>query len=187
MLGIIRDSTSKMDHLITDILALSQVGRKKISISAFDMTSLVQSIYTEQATPAAASRLDFKVSALPNALCDRNLMQQVWVNLISNAIKYTAPREKGIIQINGSVADGFCTYAIRDNGVGFNPQYTEKLFGIFQRLHRAEDFEGTGVGLAIVARIINRHGGRVWAEGQVDAGATFYFSIPEVEAYDGIS
>jgi light-regulated signal transduction histidine kinase (bacteriophytochrome) len=106
----------------------------------------------------------------------------VWANLISNAIKYTLPKEECIIEINGMVKDGLCTYWIKDSGVGFNPNYTDKLFGLFQRLHKAGEFEGTGVGLATVQRIIHRHGGRVWGEGQVGAGATFYFSLLERQA-----
>ena len=121
----------------------------------------------------------FKVSDLPNASGDPTLIRQVWTNLISNAIKYTMPKAECVIEIDGWKKDGFCTYSIKDNGVGFNPRYTDKLFGLFQRLHKAGDFEGTGVGLAIVQRIIHRHGGQTWGEGQVGTGATFYFTIPE--------
>ena len=105
-------------------------------------------------------------------------MRQVWSNLISNAIKYTLPKEERRIEIGSRVENGMNIYYIKDTGVGFNPDYTHKLFGLFQRLHKAEEFEGTGVGLAIVQRIIHRHGGRVWAEGKVNAGATFWFSLP---------
>ena len=179
LLGVVRNSTSRMDQLITDILALSRVGRSELRYSPIDMTTLVNSIYHEIATPAVLEKFEFKVSELPRASGDPTLMRQVWANLISNAIKYTLPKEKCVIEISGSYKDGLCTYIIKDNGVGFNPKYTDKLFGLFQRLHKASEFEGTGVGLAIVQRIIHRHGGEVWGEGQIGAGATFSFTIPE--------
>ncbi len=179
LLGVVRDSTSKMDTLITDLLALSRVSRSELRYSPIDMTTLVNSIYHELATPEVLEKFVFSVSDLPYASGDPTLMRQVWVNLISNAIKYTLPKAECVIEISGSAKDGLCTYTIKDNGVGFNPKYTDKLFGLFQRLHRSAEFEGSGVGLAIVQRIIHRHGGQVWGEGQIGAGATFYFTIPE--------
>jgi light-regulated signal transduction histidine kinase (bacteriophytochrome) len=179
LLGVVRDSTKTMDHLITDLLTLSRVGRSELNYSTVDMTSMVNIIYHELATPEVLKKFEFGVSSLPSVPGDQTLIRQVWVNLISNAIKYTMPKEKGVIEITGSSKDGFCTYTIKDNGVGFNPDFTNKLFGLFQRLHKARDFEGTGVGLAIVQRIITRHGGRVSGEGKVGSGATFTFSIPE--------
>ena len=179
LLGVVRENTHKMDHLITDLLALSRVGRSELAFSVIDMTSMANSIFHELATPEVLEKFTFSVSQLPYARADPTLIRQVWANLLSNAIKYTLPKEKGIIEINGGEEDGLCTYIIKDNGVGFNPKYTDKLFGLFQRLHKAGEFEGTGVGLAIVQRIVHRHGGQIWGEAQLGAGATFYFTIPE--------
>jgi light-regulated signal transduction histidine kinase (bacteriophytochrome) len=179
LLGIIRTSTNKMDHLITDILALSRVSRNQLNFLPIDMTALVNSVFDEIVSPEALERVAFKVSDLPELKGDPILIRQVWTNLISNAIKYSQPEENPTIEINGVVKDGNCTYSIRDNGVGFNPKYSDKLFGLFQRLHKESEFEGTGVGLAIVQRIVHRHGGQVWAEGEVGKGATFYFTIPQ--------
>ncbi len=178
LLSIIRRNTAKMDHLITDLLALSRVSRSQLNHSPIDMTALVNSIYHEIATPDVLQKFVFSASDLPWVSGDPTLLRQVWTNLISNAIKYTLPREECRIDIRGSKKDGLCTYSICDNGVGFNPQYTDKLFGLFQRLHKESEFAGTGVGLAIVHRIVHRHGGQVWAEGEVGKGATFYFTIP---------
>ena len=182
LLGVVRDSTKQMDHLITDLLALSRVSRSELRCSAIDMTALVHSVYNELATPELKEKFEFRAANLPCADGDPTLMRQVWANLISNAIKYTLPKAEYSIEINGSQNDGFNTYSIKDNGVGFNPKYTQKLFGLFQRLHKSGEFEGTGVGLAIVQRIIQRHGGQVWGEGQIGLGATFYFTLPERQA-----
>jgi Cu+-exporting ATPase len=178
-LNIIRDNTSKMDHLITDLLALSRVSRSELKYSMLNMVEMVTTIFQELATPDILKKFTLKVSSLPSAEGDPTLIRQVWANLISNAIKYTLPKEEGVIEINGLLENGVCTYSIKDNGVGFNPKYADKLFGLFQRLHKAGEFEGTGVGLAIVQRIIYRHSGQVYGESQLGAGATFYFSIPE--------
>lgn len=179
LLGIIRSNTRKMDHLITDLLALSRVTRSQIHYAPIDMKTLAHSIYHEIAGPEVLAKFTLTVEDLPAAEGDPTLIRQVWTNLISNAVKYTLPKDQGEIHISGSEKDGLCTYAVQDNGVGFNPRYIDKLFGLFQRLHKESDFEGTGVGLAIVQRIVHRHGGQVWAEGQVDQGATFYFTLPQ--------
>ena len=178
LLNIIRTNTQKMDQLITDILALSRVSRTEMKLSRIDMTTLVNSIYHELASPEIQEKFVFSVSPLPDAFGDPTLIRQVWANLISNAIKYTLPKEERRIEIGGRVESDMNIYYIKDTGVGFNPDYTHKLFGLFQRLHKAEEFEGTGVGLAIVQRIVLRHGGKVWAEGKENEGATFWFSIP---------
>jgi light-regulated signal transduction histidine kinase (bacteriophytochrome) len=170
-----------MDHLITDLLALSRVGRSELKHSFIDMTSLVNSIYHELATPEVLKKFKFNLAELPPCMGDPILIRQMWTNLISNAIKYTLPKEQCVIEISGTQKDGLCTYYIQDSGVGFNPKYSDKLFGLFQRLHKADEFEGTGVGLAIVQRIIHRHGGQVWGEGRLGDGATFHFTIPEKE------
>jgi PAS domain S-box-containing protein len=184
VLNIIRTNTSKMDHLISDLLALSRVSRIELHLSLIDMGTLANSIYSELASPEIQEKFTFSistVSAIPVSYGDPTLLRQVWSNLLSNAIKYTLPKEERSIEVGGYVNEGMNVYYVKDNGVGFNPEYTHKLFGVFQRLHRADEFEGTGVGLAIVQRIIHRHGGLVWAEGKIGQGATFYFSIPVKE------
>jgi len=164
--------------LISDILELSRTGRTEMLVGEVDMGALAESIYHEIAAPEIIDAFDFSVSKLPNALADGSMMRRVWSNLISNAIKFTLPKERRSIKIAGRMEREVCVYSVRDTGVGFDPEYQQKLFGLFQRLHNVEDFEGTGVGLAIVQRIVHRHGGEVWAEGQQGQGATFYFSIP---------
>lgn len=182
LLGVIRQSTANMDRLITDLLALSRVSRSALRISRIDMTAMAQAVYQEIASPEVLEKFTFIVNDLPPAPGDPTLIRQVWVNLISNAIKYTLPRPECVIEISGWAKDGLCTYLVQDSGVGYNPQYQDKLFGLFQRLHKAGEFEGTGVGLAIVQRIIHRHGGQVWSESEVGKGAKFYFTLPEKEA-----
>ena len=179
LLNIIRSNTQKMDHLITDILELSRASRTEMKLSCIDMTTLVNSVYHELASPEIQEKFVFSVSALTDAFGDLTLIRQVWTNLISNAIKYTMPKEERRIEIVSHMENSMNVYSIKDTGVGYNPDYAHKLFGLFQRLHKVEEFEGTGVGLAIVQRIIFRHGGKVWAEGKLNEGATFWFSIPE--------
>jgi signal transduction histidine kinase len=179
LLNIIRTNTQKMDQLITDMLKLSRTSLTEMKLSRIDMTTLVNSIYREILSPEIQEKFVFSVSSLPDIFGDPALIRQVWTNLISNAIKYTLPKEERRIEIGGGVENSVNIYYIKDTGVGFNPDYTHKLFDLFQRLHKAEEFEGTGVGLAIVQRIILRHGGKVWAEGKVNEGATFYFSLPK--------
>lgn len=183
LIHVIRASTEKMDHLITDILELSRVNRAQMKFVRMDMTSLVRSVYNEIANEEIQSKYHFEVADLPEACADPILMHQVWLNLISNSIKYAQTRSEPEIQIRGTMENGLCNYTIQDNGVGFNPKYKDKLFNLFQRLHRDGEFEGTGVGLAIVQRAIQRHNGRVWAESTLNTGAEFGFSIPyrEVE------
>lgn len=184
LLNVIRINTQKMDQLITDILGLSRVRRTEMRLSRIDMNALVNTVYREIASPEIQQKFVFSVEPLPEVFGDPTLIRQVWINLISNAIKYTLPREERRIEIGGRTEGGMNIYCIKDTGVGFNPDYTHKLFGLFQRLHRADEFEGTGVGLAIVQRVIMRHGGKVWAEGKVNEGATFWFSIPIREERD---
>jgi len=178
MLNLIRSNTQKMDQLITDLLALSRVTRSELNFSGIDMTQMAFSMFKETAATDVPDKISIKVDQLPEAYADPTYMRQVWANLIANAIKFSSKMKKTIIEICGHTEDGFNVYYIKDNGVGFNPEYAHKLFGVFQRLHKSDDFEGTGVGLAIVHRIINRHGGKVWAEGEEGKGATFYFSLP---------
>lgn len=183
----VRANAQKMDQLITDLLALSRATRAELKRTTIDMTAMACAVYHELAPIETRSPITFSFEPLPEARCDSALTRLVWINLISNAIKFTQPRTERRIEIGGYTQDNQNIYYVRDNGVGFNPGYARKLFGVFQRLHKAEEFEGTGVGLAIVQRIVHRHGGKTWAEGRLGQGATFYFSIPRSEINTGQS
>jgi len=175
---VIRDNTRMMGQLIEDLLALSRLGRKELSKSRLDMHALIADVWKELQAASPDREMLLTVQDLKRGRGDRSLIRQVWTNLLANAVKFTRGRDVASIEA-GSRTDGDeVVYYIRDNGVGFDMQDCDKLFGVFQRLHRVEDFEGTGVGLAIVQRIVHRHGGRVWAEGKVNEGATFYFTLP---------
>ncbi len=176
--AVIRGQTRRMGELIDDLLTFSRLGRAEMRISAIDMEDLANSVFHEVTTPEVRERIDFQLESLPPVVGDPALIRQVWTNLLSNAVKFSAKRTQAVIEVgcNQEVADNI--YFVRDNGAGFEMQYADKLFGVFQRLHSEREFEGTGVGLAIVQRIIHRHGGRVWAESEVDRGAIFYFTLP---------
>jgi PAS domain S-box-containing protein len=176
--SVIMENSQKMGHLIDELLAFSRLGRADMQMSSIDMIILVNSIFIELTEPQSRKRINFNVGEISNSNADTTLLRQVWVNLISNAIKYSSKKEKAEIYVSCKKENNQCIYCIKDNGVGFDMRYENKLFGVFQRLHPIKDFEGTGVGLAIVQRIINRHGGKVWAEGEVNNGASFYFSLP---------
>lgn len=175
---VISSSATKMGELIDDLLSFSRIGRSDLNPSVIDMNKLVVMNFGGITSPTERERIKFKVSKLQKSYGDVKLISQVWINLISNAIKYSSKNKVSEIQIGSGVSDKMVTYFIKDNGVGFDMQYSHKLFGVFQRLHSESEFEGNGVGLAIVQRIILKHGGKVWAEGEVDNGATFYFSLP---------
>lgn len=179
LLSVVRTNTKKMDELISDLLELSRTGRTEMRLTQVDMTDTAGTVYNEIASPEIRKKFDFRLSSLPSAEADYQFIRRVWSNLISNAIKYTLPAEKRIIEVTGYDDSGFHIYSVRDTGVGFNQKYLGKLFKLFQRLHKADEFEGTGVGLAIVQRIISRHGGSVWAEGKEGVGAVFCFSLPK--------
>jgi light-regulated signal transduction histidine kinase (bacteriophytochrome) len=178
LLGIVRENVQKMDKLITDLLSLSRVSRTEISLSRIDMAGMANSMFHEVIGNENAEKVAITIGPLPEIYADTTLMRQVWQNLIGNALKYSKPKEKQIIEIYGSTENGVNTYCIKDNGVGFNPGYKLKIFDTFQRLHKANEFEGTGIGLSIVHRIITRHGGNVWADSIEGEGATFCFSLP---------
>jgi PAS domain S-box-containing protein len=179
----IADSANKMGILIDDLLSFSRMGRNEMSKSQVDLEKLVQDVIQELRPESEGRDIQWKISPLPMVVCDRAMLRVIWVNLISNALKFTRPREVAQIEIGCERSDKIeAVIFIRDNGVGFDMQYADKLFGVFQRLHRQEDFEGTGIGLANVHRIISRHGGRIWAEGKIDQGATFYFSLPQLRS-----
>lgn len=178
ILGIVVKNAHKMGHLIDDLLNFSRVGRKEIVKTTFNMNGLVQGIWGELVAIEIDRNFEYTMGDLGVAFADSWLMRQVWLNLLSNAVKYTRRAPVAQIEINASVGEHETVYSIRDNGTGFNMEYKHTLFEVFQRLHRAQDFEGTGVGLAIVHRVITRHGGNVWAEGKEGEGAVFYFSLP---------
>ncbi len=180
LLDGILNNTKEMSLMISGMLALSRAGRSELTFVTIDMTGLASSIFKEIAGPDIQKEFIFSISPLPEAYGDQTLIRQVWSNILSNAIKYTLPKEERRIEIGNHRKDGMLIYYIRDSGVGFEAEYSNKLFGVFQRLHSAQEFEGTGVGLAIVKRIIQRHGGSVWAEGRINQGATIYFSLPEI-------
>ena len=177
-LGVIRDNTRLMGQLIDDLLAFSKLGRQALSATEVDMAALAREAF--DALPEAANSATPQpiMNTLPTAQGDRALLRQVWVNLLSNAAKYSSIRPSPRIEVTGQSDTAEHIYCVKDNGVGFDMKYYDKLFGVFQRLHSPKEFPGTGVGLAIVQRVIARHGGRVWAEGKVDEGAAFYFSLP---------
>jgi len=181
-LNIIGSNTKKMGQLIDDILALSRLGRQEIKRSEIDMDKLAKTVFKELKPAAHERKVEFNINKLPPSHGDQAMIRQVLINLLSNSIKFTRPKETGVIEIDGRSEGDENIYTIRDNGVGFDMKYVGKLFGVFQRLHSTEEFEGTGVGLAIVQHIIHRHGGRVWAEGKVGEGATFYFTLPKLSA-----
>ncbi len=179
LLAIVRQETGKMGHLIDDLLAFSKLSRKPVDVSAeVDMTRLAKDVAAELMREQKEDRVRLDIWPLPKVAGDRAMLRQVWVNLLSNALKYSGSKPKTEVLVTGEVSDGHAVYRVADNGVGFDMRYAGKLFGVFQRLHRADEFEGTGVGLAIVHRVVTRHGGSVRADGRVGEGATFYFTLP---------
>jgi PAS domain S-box-containing protein len=182
LLGIIRVNTRKMDQLIDDLLAFSRLGRQEVRVTDLDMQKLVQEVVEEFQDDLGSRTVQWDFQPLPATRADRSLMRQVWVNLLGNALKFTRSRNPAVIEVGCRPEADEDVYYVKDNGVGFDMKYAQKLFGVFQRLHREAEFEGTGVGLALVQRIVQRHGGRTWAEGQVNGGATFYFALPRPQA-----
>lgn len=175
----IRGAARRMAELIEDLLAFSRIGRSEVQKVGVDMLTLVMEALDDLRHETKDRIISWKIHDLPMVTVDRSLMRQALVNLLSNAIKFTSKRNRAVIEIGTEPGrEDEDTIYIRDNGVGFNPRYAQKIFGVFERLPNADAFEGTGIGLANVQRIIRRHGGRVWALGKVDAGATFYFTLP---------
>jgi len=183
--SIIKENSLKMGHLIDDILEFSRISRLELRTSTINMKDLINSVYYEVTDAHTREGIDLTVDCICDAVAEPNMMRRVWSNLLSNAIKYSSKRERTQISVTCETEDMKYIYCIRDNGIGFNMEYVDKLFGVFQRLHGTKGFEGTGVGLAIVKRIIHRHGGEVWAEGVVDKGAAFYFSLPIIKDKSG--
>jgi PAS domain S-box-containing protein len=179
----VRNGGQRMGELIDDLLAFARLSRQPVNRRPVDMTRLVHETVAELGPAAQGRAIEWRVGALPACPGDPVLLKQVWLNLLGNAVKYSRDRQPALLEAGSTRTNGATTYFVRDNGVGFDMQYAGKLFGVFQRLHRADEFEGTGVGLAIVQRIVHRHGGRVWANAEVGRGATFYFTLEE-EAHE---
>jgi len=183
-LNIIIESSEKMEGLINGLLTFSRTGRAEMQIQPVELSKLVREACSELAPEIEGREVIWEIGPLPLVLGDPILLRQVWINLISNALKFTAPRKRARIEVGTEQIDqrnGEVTLFVRDNGVGFDPRHRQKLFGVFQRLHSANEFEGSGIGLATVRRIVHRHGGRVWAEGEQGQGATFYFTLREAK------
>ncbi len=178
ILQIIIDNAQRMGYLIDDLLSLSRLGRQELKFSVISMKSMAESAFHDLISMEDKNKIEFRLHDIPDSFGDPSLVRQIFLNLIGNAIKFSSLKPKPVIEVDCYVTDTENVYSVRDNGAGFNMAYSDKLFGVFQRLHTINEFEGTGVGLAIVQRIILRMKGRVWAEGIVDKGATFYFSLP---------
>jgi len=179
--NVIRSNALLMGQLIDDLLTFSRLGRQHMSISKLDMDALMRDAWKELQVINPDRNMRLTVKNIPEGYGDRALIKQVCINLLSNAVKFTKNRDTAHIEAGGYSDGNEVVYYVRDNGVGFDMEYYDKLFGVFQRLHSADAFEGTGVGLAIVQRIVHMHGGRVWAEGKVDEGACFYFALSKQE------
>lgn len=179
LLRTIACNAQKMDRLIEDLLKLSRLGKAELMKSPTDMNALVTSVIDDFKFAQQNYTTEIVMNNLPNANCDTGLMKQVWTNLLSNAAKYSAKSPNPKIELGYTQKEGSDVYYIKDNGVGFDMKHADKLFSVFQRLHSDEEFEGTGVGLVIVQRVIKKHGGRVFAEAEEGKGASFYFALPE--------
>jgi PAS domain S-box-containing protein len=173
----VQDGIQRMGLLVDDLLNLARVGRQELRRQVTGLNSVVREVVRDLQPECEGRQVEWRVGSLPLVECDPDLMKQVFQHLLSNALKYTRPRSSALIEVGTQDSGGQTIVFVRDNGVGFSMKYADKLFGVFQRLHRAEDFEGTGVGLATVQRVIHKHGGRVWAEAELDNGAVFYFTI----------
>lgn len=178
LLNVIRDNTRRMGQFIDDMLQFFRAGRREMHLADVDMEKLAHEVVEELRPDFAGGRLQLEIGPVPHAVGDRAMLHQVFANLLSNAIKFSRHKENPRIQVGGSAETGEAVYFVKDNGAGFEMQYVGKLFGVFQRLHGVEEFEGSGIGLAVVKRIVTRHGGRVWAEGKPGEGATMYFALP---------
>lgn len=176
-LKLIQDGASNMGRLVDALINMARTGRREVVRSPTDLDELVRAALQELQPELRGRQIEWRIAALPTVACDAGLIKQVFVNLLSNAAKYTRYKQRAVIEIGQTMQDGEPVIFIRDNGAGFDPRYADKLFGVFQRLHRADEFEGTGVGLATVQRIIQNHGGRIWADAEPGNGATFFFTL----------
>jgi signal transduction histidine kinase len=178
LLKVVRENTTRMSQLIDDILQFSRTGRLELKRSRIDMDAMVRTVFEELPLQDKRGGLRIEIGHLPQVMGDSAMLRQVLINLLSNAIKFSGKCEAPLIEVGGEVQGDEVVYHVKDNGVGFDMQYADMLFGVFHRLHGVNEFQGTGIGLAIVKRIVTRHGGRVWAESKVGEGATFYFALP---------
>jgi light-regulated signal transduction histidine kinase (bacteriophytochrome) len=181
VLSVIKDNTTKMGQLIDDLLMFSRMGRNELVKVKIDTSAMVSDIIKSVDHIDGQPVINWVIHDLPNIEGDRAMINQVWVNLISNAIKYSKQNPNPRIEIGSLVNKGQRGFFVKDNGVGFDAKYIDKLFRVFQRLHSSHEFEGTGIGLAIVEKIVAKHGGSVWATGELNKGATFFFSLPVAE------
>ncbi len=181
LLGIVQSESQRMGRLVDELLHFSHLGRRTLRKSALDMTAIAKSVFEDLVARHAGRRPELELKPLPPACGDATLIRQVFINLLSNAIKFTGRREVARIEIGSQSESQRNIYYVKDNGAGFDAKHANKLFGLFERLHGQEEFEGTGVGLALVKRIIHRHGGRIWAESNVTEGTTFYFTLQNEE------
>lgn len=186
LIDVIRANTVHMAQLIDDLLQLAHIGRRELAAQPLDMQALVRGVAEELTAAEKQRSIEITLSPLQPAFGDSAMLKQVWMNLLANAIKFSSRRAAARIEVGSRMDDGQVVYWVKDNGAGFDMQHAGKLFRVFERLHRQDQFEGTGVGLAIAQRIVLRHGGRIWAEGQPDAGATFYFSLPAADNRSGL-
>jgi light-regulated signal transduction histidine kinase (bacteriophytochrome) len=180
LLQVIQSNSLLMGQLIDDLLDFFRLGRRELKTEVVDMEGLASQVGGQLKKQEPDRRAELIIKAMPAAQGDPAMLKQVLVNLLSNAFKFTRFKKTAVIEVGGWTEDLETIYYVKDNGAGFDMEYAGKLFGVFQRLHRADEFEGTGVGLAIVQRIVQRHGGRVWAQGKSQEGATFYFALPKV-------
>jgi light-regulated signal transduction histidine kinase (bacteriophytochrome) len=177
LVTIILKNAKRMGQLIDDLLAFSRLGRKELAKQNISMEDIIHHVWEEQTQMAGERHIELVLKEMPEAYVDSITIRQLWVNLVSNAIKYTRNKQEAVVEIGSEESEDNLIYYIRDNGAGFDMRYYDKLFGVFQRLHSDKEFEGTGVGLAIVQRIISKHGGKIWAEAKPNEGATFFFSL----------
>jgi len=173
----IQVGTQKMGLLVDELLNLARVGRYTLRLQPTGLNSIVAEVIAILEPDSEGRRVEWMIADLPGVECDPVLVKQIFQNLLANALKFTRPRADAIIEVSHQEKDGQLVFMVRDNGIGFNMKYVDKLFGVFQRLHSADEFEGTGIGLVTVQRIVHKHGGRVWAEGEADKGAAFYFTL----------
>jgi PAS domain S-box-containing protein len=177
--AVIKSEAERMASLIDDLLAFSRLGRKALQPAEIDMRDLASGAYQRLVNGQAQRPIEFRLGKLPRATADRSLLEQVWINLLSNAIKFSSKKDAPVVEVGAITDEREYVYFVRDNGAGFDTRYQDKLFGVFQRLHHGDEFPGTGVGLALVHRIVTRHGGRVWADARLGEGATFHFTLPK--------
>jgi PAS domain S-box-containing protein len=182
LLRRIDEGSQQMGRLVDDLLHLAQIGQQAAKVRSTALDSLVDEVVTNMRAEITDRDIEWRIGTLPTVVCDPGLMRIVFTNLLSNAVKYTRPRERAVIEVGKTVKDGQLVIYVRDNGVGFDMKYSDKLFGVFQRLHRVDEFEGAGVGLATVQRIIRKHGGTIWANAALDEGATFSFTLGRTAA-----